>query len=110
MESEELTTFDLNGEMKTHFYAVDSDTKPFNCNECEKSYVRKYELKVHIINEHTVGKKFFECKLCDENFKTKYSLDSHSIAKHPENLTKSIESEELTCNICNKVFLKNKEN
>ena len=88
MENEELTTFDFDGEMTTHFSAAGSDTKPYNCNECEKSYMRKHDLKLHFTNEHTDGKGFFECTFCDESFKTKYSMKCQKIAKHPEKFTK----------------------
>ncbi|RKP35754.1 hypothetical protein BJ085DRAFT_11726, partial [Dimargaris cristalligena] len=49
--------------------------KPFGCPKCLKEFVRKYDLKRHMLT-HT-GEKSFVCEGCDKLFSRRDVLKSH---------------------------------
>ena len=56
------------------------------CDQCTKSFKRKYQLKRHINTVHcdTELKKQFECTQCESKFSRPDALKRHMNQKHPE--------------------------
>ena len=69
-------------------------TQRYACLQCDKSYVEKYVLQVHIMEKHE-GKQIFQCKYCRrKKYKCQEHLDKHKISC----------AKELTCDKCGKDF------
>lgn len=54
--------------------------KKYICNLCNKSFVRKSTLGLHM-RIHT-GEKPYKCKLCNLSWSFKYSFDYHMSSQH----------------------------
>lgn len=54
---------------------LDRKKRPYQCDECPKSYIRSDHLKYHM-GTHT-GKKPFKCAECIKRFSRKYELKRH---------------------------------
>lgn len=54
------------------------DGKRYNCNICDKSYVRFNALKFHVQTTHNKSEEW-ECLDCKKTFATKQSLDRHRL-------------------------------
>ena len=60
-----------------HMYVFDhQDDKPFNCSQCDHSFVEKEELKRHLNSVHGL-KETFKCPLCNHNFTKNFELNLH---------------------------------
>ena len=57
--------------------------KPHKCEHCEKAYVKKAELNIHMINAHS-DEAAFPCNFCSMAFMSKPGLNYHIIAEHPQ--------------------------
>ena len=77
--------------------AKNGPKKPFQCNQCEKSYAQKGHLKEHVDLVH-LGLKPHKCTQCDAAFGRKYDLDRHIKGAH-ENA--------FVCPTCNKAYTTN---
>lgn len=70
------------------------NTETFRCHECGKIYLKKKDLRNHLVS-HTVSRKLF-CSLCNKTFKRKYELTVHK---------RSHEKPNFQCDICSKMFI-----
>jgi len=66
----------------------------YKCQECDKTYSRKYELKKHAESVHRLIK--YKCDVCDEYFAWKRSLNRHLESVHKQNIYK--------CDVCTKTY------
>jgi hypothetical protein len=69
-----------------------SDSKPFNCPICPRSFDRQYSLERHIIL-HKADKKY-ECNECDAKYSLAANLTRHQRQVHMVNTTRGSENEE----------------
>lgn len=74
-------TFKSNRNLYDHLRRVHSKIKRHQCNYCDKKFVDKYMLKVHL-RYHT-GLRPYQCKLCDKSFIRSDGLKEH-MATHGE--------------------------
>lgn len=70
---------------KIHIKTIHSDTRPYKCDECDKSFKTKDKLTRHISYIHSEFRNF-KCNQCDKSFKTKDTLNSHIINMTIQNL------------------------
>ncbi|GFR65344.1 zinc finger protein 585A [Elysia marginata] len=77
-----------------HMRVHELGEKPFKCDQCDKSFMRKAYLKAHQVL-HT-GKKPYQCSLCDRGFMIKKQLEIH-VKTHTG-------VKEHKCSICSKDF------
>ncbi len=85
----------------------------FDCDFCGTSYKRKYQLLAHILN-HINARQEFPCTLCDKKFLIKHSLKLHLNSVHYEEneFGEKVRVEkkpkpiitEYNCQYCNKLF------
>ncbi|XP_074037007.1 uncharacterized protein [Leptinotarsa decemlineata] len=83
-------TSDLKSHKKNH-----SDTKPFQCEICSKSFTAKNSLKLHE-RIHT-GDKPFQCKICSKSFSYNSNLKTHEKNHTGDKV--------FQCKICSKSFI-----
>ncbi|XP_050095454.1 zinc finger protein with KRAB and SCAN domains 7-like [Anopheles aquasalis] len=72
-------------------------TKLWSCELCEKKYVTKNLLEVHM-NTHT-GERPYQCTVCSKDFSSKYVLAVHM-------KTHSERTRNFVCTVCNASFFK----
>ena len=70
--------------------------KRFICNECGKSFVQSFYIKIHKRTVHS-GEKSYSCDKCEKSFGTSSNLGSHTILIHSE-------VRPFPCNQCEKSF------
>ena len=70
--------------------------KLFNCDECGKSFVQRFYIKIHKRTVHS-GEKSYSCDKCEKSFSTSSNLESHTIFIHSE-------VRPFPCNQCEKTF------
>jgi transposase-like protein len=82
--------------------AVEKD-RPFECNECEKTYPRGHGLKVHKETIHSTSNKPYSCTDCDKEFWVDTSFESTrlSTAKDTSNVMIAIRSSHAMVNSTN---------
>lgn len=68
--------------------------KPFQCNQCEKSFSRHSNLKIHIRMHN--GEKPYQCKVCKKGFRHSSTLINHARTHTGDRPYR--------CNICEKSF------
>lgn len=68
----------------------------FRCNICDKKYIDKYLLKVHM-RHHDPSFQRFKCDKCPKTFIKQFSLLNHMRYGHSTESDKNI-----ACDICNK--------
>ena len=89
--------------MQEHIDSTPEEKRPFRCDLCCNSFLKKFELKKHKLKgnhhvkteDHTFVKiKPFECKICSKTFLTNYELKKHSKRPrvHDEDRLKNIVS------------------
>lgn len=61
---------------------VHTDERPFSCKLCDKRYVSRYGLKIHL-HVHTKEKPF-KCELCSKDFVERGSLNRHYLVHSKE--------------------------
>ena len=59
------------------------------CDSCDKSYTRKYKLRMHKLAKHQIV--CFQCSKCDLSFTTPQSLSSHKKIVHEGKMVKCSE-------------------
>ena len=72
--------------------------KPFTCELCDKSFVRKGKLKQHHISVH-LRTKPYKCNLCDKAYSDTSRLNEHVRAIHTN-------ERPFKCPVCGKAFAK----
>ena len=87
-------TFDRGLELKIH---TRKHEKPYSCGLCHYKCSTKQHLKQHECNKHT-DEKPYSCSLCDYKFKTKGQLQTHRQNRHTG------EKSVFNCSKCNKDF------
>ncbi|KAJ8916804.1 hypothetical protein NQ315_005811 [Exocentrus adspersus] len=70
--------------------------KPFNCDECGKSFISKHHVKLHKRCHNK--EKSYKCTQCDKAFRNRGSLRSHQLV-HQEKI------KEFICKICKEDYL-----
>ena len=70
--------------------------KLFNCDECGKSFVQRFYIKIHKRTVHS-GERPHSCDKCEKSFSTSSNLESHTIFIHSE-------VRPFPCNQCEKSF------
>ncbi|XP_055709619.1 zinc finger protein OZF-like isoform X2 [Phlebotomus papatasi] len=70
---------------------------PYFCGHCNKSFVRKANVRQHIITVHREFLKFL-CNACGRKFSSRYKLSLHE-SVHVENRVR------VPCNICKETFI-----
>lgn len=76
--------------LKGTFDKPNNDTRLYKCDICNKSFIRKQDIKHHVL-EH-IEENLYKCDLCYKYFTTKRELDKH-INNHP-----------FDCDFCNENF------
>jgi len=92
---------DLSAHQRTHVkltFISKNGYKPYKCNICDKSFLDKYYLGLHL-KGHT-GEVLFQCKTCKSVFATKIEKNSHVEEKH-KILRKYV------CKLCKERFSEN---
>ena len=70
--------------------------KPFQCDQCNKQYSRKDNLKQHIDTVHEGKKSVFACDHCNKQYSQKGHLNQHIASVH--------DGKKFDCDQCNKQF------
>ncbi|SMN22864.1 similar to Saccharomyces cerevisiae YPR186C PZF1 Transcription factor IIIA (TFIIIA) [Maudiozyma saulgeensis] len=106
-----------------HQQSVHLGLKPFDCNQCDKSFARKNHLERHLLSHLDNNEKPFHCSICNKGVITSQQLKRHEIThtksfecpykgcseafyKHPQlrSHIMAIHLQTLTCKQCNKTF------
>ncbi|KAG0661757.1 hypothetical protein C6P45_001262 [Maudiozyma exigua] len=106
-----------------HQQAVHLGLKPFECNQCDKTYSRKTHLERHLLSHLDNEMKPFHCSICNKGVITQQQLKRHEIThtksfacpykecneafyKHPQlrSHIMSFHLQKLTCHQCQKTF------
>ncbi|XP_026492921.2 zinc finger protein ZFP2-like [Vanessa tameamea] len=80
-------------QLKSHQRSVHLNIKPYTCGVCNKSFPKKFTLKVH---EQTHTGKLCVCNVCDKKFSRQSSLQRHLQRFHIDS--------KLKCQKCEKVY------
>ncbi|XP_045456450.1 gastrula zinc finger protein XlCGF26.1-like [Melitaea cinxia] len=83
-------------QLKSHQRSVHLNIKPYTCSVCNKSFPKKFTLKVH---EQTHTGKMYVCSVCDKKFLRQSSLQRHLQRFHAESQGSDQK--------CNKMLLSN---
>ena len=67
-----------------HVSAVHFNIKTHKCSKCDRSFVKKINLREHMATVHSSESKKFECEICGSKFKTKLRLQTHRSVVHPK--------------------------
>ncbi|XP_031623087.1 zinc finger protein 420-like [Contarinia nasturtii] len=70
----------------------------YNCNQCQKVYVKEVQLKAHL-QTHKYDNKSFECYICSTKYERIHGLRIHFVSSHIEKKVRN-----LKCPTCVKVF------
>ena len=89
-------TFLKKNSLNVHIAAVHEGSKPFVCDFCKKRFPRKADMKKHISSVHQKNKDF-ECTKCERKFARKHQVKDHIDLVHEKKKT-------YNCNICDKTF------
>ena len=100
--------------LKQHVKYVHSDTRRWNCDECDAKFKQKRDLRIHVFNKHNVNystedydenqsktSKVIKCEQCEATFWYRKNLSAHMKTKHTI-------GESFQCDKCNSIF-KNKK-
>ncbi|XP_044740564.1 gastrula zinc finger protein XlCGF8.2DB-like [Chrysoperla carnea] len=68
--------------------------KPFTCTVCNKQFMRRANLQMHVSNQHSTVRPF-QCKVCEKQFSTKRELRVHNL----------LHTEQFRCTWCGHVFV-----
>ncbi|XP_044748760.1 zinc finger protein 43-like [Coccinella septempunctata] len=83
--------------LRSHIYYMHTTSADkFKCDQCSKSYRKKYKLESHKNKEHT-GSRRYTCNICQKKFFSNWDLKKHVSMTH-EKLRPYI------CQYCNKGF------
>lgn len=82
----------LNKHIRNH-----TGDKPFSCTICEKKFIRKYELKNHMLTRHS-SERPYQCPICGKGFGIKSRMNWH--AKRHDDANKPYR-----CGTCGRGFL-----
>ena len=85
--------------LRNHHFWKHNETKPFECEACEKKFKEKRLRDEHFEAEHK-GTKSFTCNICDNQFSYRTSLKNHIKKEHSEKTEKT--KQMIDCNVCNK--------
>lgn len=78
---------------------------PYNCNECERTFISKDGLFSHQDFEHQKEGRTYKCSKCERSFNIEGNLERHFKSKHEVNgsfkkpKTKKV-VEDFSCNVC----------
>ena len=82
-----------------------------HCNDCSKKFSRIQTARIHCMKLHMAKKdgSTFDCEFCNEGFTTEYFLmnhlqEIHSKTKILKRVITRKNSEDLTCQLCEKLF------
>ena len=89
-------TFLKKNSLNVHIAAVHEGSKPFVCDFCKKRFPRKADMKKHISSVHQKNKEF-KCTKCERKFARKHQVKDHIDLVHEKKKT-------YNCNICDKTF------
>ncbi|XP_047430539.1 zinc finger protein 91-like [Mugil cephalus] len=81
--------------LKSHLIAH-SSVQSFKCNQCDKSYKRHKDLKLHLRRHSTSEVPSIACSQCDKTFSSQSLLEVHLLDHRGE--------EPLACQLCDKRF------
>lgn len=81
--------------MLRHFFDAHKFSSPFRCEKCDKSYISKRYLRMHM-KQHMSNRLQFECEECDRKYAFRNSLIDHVNLCH-KGVT-------YYCDICGKSF------
>ena len=85
-----------NQQLETHVNNVHDKRRDFKCKHCDKAYLIRNHLNVHVRIEHEELPHL--CDVCNKSFTTKEGVKKHYFSVHEDKVTK--------CNICDKTFSK----
>ena len=71
--------------LSTNFYNRGKYNYPYECNSCEKGFLKEETYKRHILTDHA-GLKPFKCAICSTELSAKKALKVHMASFH-ENKT-----------------------
>lgn len=91
--------FSKQDHLKSHFLAAHTENQ-FNCNRCEKNFRYKSALERHVKIVHE-NQRNHVCAKCGKSFGLKYDLTKHYETNHDES-----KKMQRTCQICGKIFSK----
>jgi uncharacterized Zn-finger protein len=93
-------TFSFERSLLRHIKGVHENIRDFNCDEpdCDKSFRNSYELKQHMISQHSKGDKSDRtCKVCFKVFKKVKYMEIHCASIHNS-------EPQYSCPICQRSF------
>ncbi|XP_055541452.1 zinc finger protein 623-like [Wyeomyia smithii] len=101
-----------NGATLARHMLLHTNTKPFSCDQCEKTYRRQLDLRHHKSLVHD-GINPHVCSECNQEFKSYQRLYSHRQSVHLKKLPKKSRLDYVgqfrTCRLCDTKFKRDKE-
>jgi uncharacterized Zn-finger protein len=70
-------SFLFKSQLQSHINAVHQKIRPFECDQCQKTFSRKYNLNLHIQSNCKNLKKKYKCNECEKSFEKKKYLKRH---------------------------------